>query len=215
MKDQIGKGDVTKSWEKWAKRNAVKFITDGHSEKLPDFLASGIVTAGAAVGALRAALGDWSFLNGILLDYGCGLGRHTKWFDQVFIGAIGVDASLEMLRQAQVAVPGVGFLVSGETTVPLSSGLVDIVFAFTVLQHNPRSNVKALVAEFARVLKPGGIICIQLPVVSELSKVAYPKDARHTAVWGVEEFEAAFLPSFQVRRLAIDNHFGFHILEKW
>jgi len=214
MKDVVKHGDVARAWEGWAHENAVKYITDGACKKTGSFYASGLVSVGAALHELRSVLGSWDFLDGTLLDYGCGMGRHALWFARVFTEVIGLDASSEMIRLAKENIRGLDFRVCpDERAIPVADDGVDVFFSFTVFQHNPRENIKTILKEMHRVFRPGGVTVFQLPVTADASKAAYPCDAKHTAVWHLDEFEAAFAPYFEPLRLATDRHFGFHVME--
>ena len=74
-----------------------------------------------------------------------------------------------MLDQARASIPttDVDFrAVSGERLDGVDDGIADVVVCYLVLQHLPsREAVVAYLAEFARVLAPGGEAFVQLPVL--------------------------------------------------
>jgi SAM-dependent methyltransferase len=54
--------------------------------------------------------------------------------------------------------------VCGDVEVlPLRTGSVDVVFSYSVLQHIDRQKVMHFFGEAGRVLKPGGVLLVQLP----------------------------------------------------
>jgi len=212
--DIVKPGEVGPAWDEWAKNDAIKFITDDHSRSESEFFASGMVSVGQALTTLRVVTKSWAFLDGRILDLGCAIGRHSRHFKTIFKGGVvGVDTSARMIDLAKQKTKGIDFFVSKESVIPVDDNSVDIVHAFTVLQHNPRSNVIALLKEMHRVLKPGGVTCIQLPVVSDVNFVTYPATPNRTAKWHDAEFKAAINGLFKPLHIATDNHFGYHILE--
>lgn len=67
---------------------------------------------------------------------------------------IGVDASPHMLAQARMRLPGVDFLEADLHRLPLPDNAVDTVICALALTHVP--DLAPVLAEFARVLRPGG-----------------------------------------------------------
>ena len=107
-----------------------------------------------------------------ILDAGCGHGRHIWQVSKVNAGrsvAFDLDAaSLKhawtMLHEMEAKNETVGawHLVSGSvTSLPFGDGLFDKVICSEVLEHVPDDS--SAVAEFIRVLKPGGILAVSVP----------------------------------------------------
>jgi len=89
---------------------------------------------------------------GNILDAGCGIGLLGRLYPE--FGLIGLDASLPLLRQATT---GYRLRVEGSAeALPFRSASFDFVVALNMLHHviNPDNAVR----EFARVLKPGGVL---------------------------------------------------------
>lgn len=102
------------------------------------------------------------------LDFGCGLGRITRALAQPFDEAVGVDISEDMVRRAQelnVDVPHAAFVVNvANDLARFEDAGFDLAFSSIVLQHVPdRSTIESYVAEFCRVVRPGGLVMFQLP----------------------------------------------------
>lgn len=94
-----------------------------------------------------------------VLDVGCGDGRRTL-ANLGGLEAVGLDLSRRQLELAREAVPAVrGRLVHGEmTALPLRADSVDAVTAYHSVFHVPRDEHAAVYAEFARVLRPDGLL---------------------------------------------------------
>ena len=105
---------------------------------------------------------------GRALDFGCGVGRITRALAQHFDEAVGVDISEDMVRRAQehnADVPGASFVVNvAGDLARFDDAAFDLVFSSIVLQHVPdRSAIERYVAEFCRLVRPGGLVMFQLP----------------------------------------------------
>ncbi len=100
------------------------------------------------------------------LDFGCGLGRLTRALTSYFDRVTGIDISRSMIGKA-VSFERTGrcsFIVSDSGGLPLDSERFDLVVSNIVLQHVPEQKaIRNYIAEFARVLAPGGLIVMQLP----------------------------------------------------
>lgn len=100
------------------------------------------------------------------LDFGCGLGRLTRALARHFGQVWGVDISTRMVEQARELhgdVPNCTFQVTeGPLTFP--DARFDLIYSVLVLQHQPtRAAIGAMVADLVRTLRPGGLLCFQLP----------------------------------------------------
>jgi ubiquinone/menaquinone biosynthesis C-methylase UbiE len=86
------------------------------------------------------------------LDIGCGTGVRAEAIRELGWLPVGVDLSQGQLRHAKRVLP----VVQAEATaLPLASGSVDAVTC--ILCHTDVPDYAAVVAEAARVLKPGGL----------------------------------------------------------
>ena len=96
-----------------------------------------------------------------VLDLGCGIGRLTRVLAGRAAHVTAVDVSPRMLQRARELNPRLNnvtwLLGDGETLEGVPDGTVDGVVSHVVLQHIPSAKVQlGYVAEFARVLRPGG-----------------------------------------------------------
>ena len=110
--------------------------------------------------------------SGLVLDAGCGSGQSMQWFLRERPGwsAVGADVAREGLDSAHAA----GYIVSLASVLelPFAGGSVDCILTLDVLQHLPLDggDSRAL-AEFARVLRPGGVL------LARTNSQAFPRTA--------------------------------------
>jgi SAM-dependent methyltransferase len=102
------------------------------------------------------------------LDFGCGLGRVTRALAGHFDECVGVDISEGMVKGARELnedVGGVIFVVNRATDLRVfADESFDFVYSNIALQHVPdRQVIKSYIADFCRVLRPGGLLVFQLP----------------------------------------------------
>ncbi len=115
-----------------------------------------------AINDLRGLFGDAPPANPVVLDAGCGQGRSFQYLQQVFAPArlIGLDADPYSLKlsaeEAQRRGLEVELIGSDCATLEVPSQSVDILFCHQTFHHLVQQD-RAL-AEFYRVLKPGGYL---------------------------------------------------------
>jgi SAM-dependent methyltransferase len=95
---------------------------------------------------------------GVALDAACGTGRLTRFVADLGHRVVGVDSSPEMLALAREQVPEGEFLPGDLCALPVPDGDVDLVVCALALTHVP--DLEPVIAEFARVLRPGGHLVI-------------------------------------------------------
>ena len=130
------------------------------------------------------------------LDFGCGIGRLsralTKWFQLVQ----GVDVSPAMIARAnannQPRRWPILYYVNEKSDLSLfPDDRFDFVYSMVTLQHMPQNFQRGYVAEFFRVLKPGGVAMFQLPEGPDSGSEGwhlsmYGADRRSVVTWIVE-----------------------------
>ena len=95
---------------------------------------------------------------GVALDAACGTGRFAEFLAKRGHQVIGVDSSPEMLAHARRRVPDGEFRAGDLDRLPLPDDSVDIIVCALALVHVPC--LQPVLAEFARVLRPGGDLVI-------------------------------------------------------
>ncbi|MDG4826311.1 class I SAM-dependent methyltransferase [Asanoa sp. WMMD1127] len=91
---------------------------------------------------------------GVVVDVGCGPGREVGLLRERGFLVLGLDLSLGQLRAGRVG----GVAQADMRTLPVRNGSVDAVWCQAALLHLPRPAVPAALAEFARVVRPGGAL---------------------------------------------------------
>lgn len=144
---------------------------------------------------------------GVALDAACGTGRHTAYLASLGHTVIGVDTSAAMLERAREKVPDAEFHEADLHDLPLPANHVDLVVCALALVHVPA--LQPVLAEFVRILRPGGRLVISdqrglipgigVPVVDDRPNGGFGYMQIRTRL--TSEFLAAALPlGLQVRR---------------
>lgn len=104
---------------------------------------------------------------GQALDFGCGVGRLTQPIAEHFQHTTGVDVAKSMVavaRRHNALGSRCSFVVNPHPDLrQFETGSLDFVHSCLVLQHIPPDVSPAYIAEFLRLLKPGGYAVFQVP----------------------------------------------------
>jgi ubiquinone/menaquinone biosynthesis C-methylase UbiE len=95
---------------------------------------------------------------GVALDAACGTGRFAEFLARRGYQVIGTDSSPGMLAHARRRVPGGEFHLADLDRLPLRNDCADVIVCALALVHVP--DLHPVLAEFARVLRPGGDLII-------------------------------------------------------
>lgn len=98
----------------------------------------------------------------LILDLGCGYGRSLAELRQAgYENLVGVDFSDKMIERGRAQYPGLDLRVKGDGRLDFPDETFGAVLLLAVLTCVIRNRDQLeLLAEAARVLKPGGLICI-------------------------------------------------------
>jgi SAM-dependent methyltransferase len=148
-------------WERRARENAPFYICTTAGPSPEAFAASGERDLAEQVLDGLEVSRTWH-----ALEIGCGIGRLLRPLSTRVERAVGVDVSEEMVRRGREYCadrPNV-VLHRTEGALPfLPDGTFDFVFSHIVFQHLPRkSYAERYLREAHRVLKPGGILRVQV-----------------------------------------------------
>ncbi|TRV80158.1 class I SAM-dependent methyltransferase [Streptomyces sp. 130] len=97
---------------------------------------------------------------GRVADLGCGPGYVTAHLAGLGLDAFGVDASPAMVELARAACPGLRFDVGSMAALDIADGALAGVLSRWSVIHTPPAELPPVLAEFGRVLAPGGHLLI-------------------------------------------------------
>ena len=120
----------------------------------------------------------------LVLDLGCGTGAVLEPLRRRGYRPLGLDVRPEGLASVRARDPDAWVVQAEADHLPLRDGSVDAVLALDVLEH---VDDRAVLAEVARVLRPGGLLIAAVPAYSWL--------------WSRRDEDAAHLRRYGRRRL--------------
>ncbi len=95
-----------------------------------------------------------------LLDFGAGTGGFAQWMQRDCQVKV-LDDHEESLNLLRERFPAEAVLQPEEGRIPVEAGSLDAITALDVLEHVPDD--QAVVNEFARVVRPGGVVVVTVP----------------------------------------------------
>jgi len=116
-------------------------------------------------------------IEGSVLDFGCG----SKPYEELFTRAaeyIGIDVEQSGHDHTNSAVD----VFFDGTHIPFPDGRFDAVVSFQVCEHVP--DLAIVLREMRRVLKPGGVLLVSLPMIYPEHEIPY--DFRRLTRFGIE-----------------------------
>jgi SAM-dependent methyltransferase len=142
---------------------------------------------------------------GVVCDIGCGPGHVAKYLRERGAEVIGVDLSAGMVAEAARLNPGIAFSVGDMRALDAPDGAWAAIVALYSIIHLEPADVPVALAEFRRVLIPGGLLLLSFHAGDEV---------RHLDEWwGVPvSIDFHFLsPDWVLNRL---REAGFDVLEQ-
>jgi SAM-dependent methyltransferase len=147
-----------------AHTDRVRALFDAKAACWPAKYAAGGRLAGRLL-QLDRAVGELAPPGGELLDLGCGSGELARHLAASGYRVTGADIAPVMLRQAALADEGRAVrwvrLEPCWRALPFAEGSLDAVVSASVLEYVPDPG--AVLAECARVLRPGGVLVCTVP----------------------------------------------------
>ena len=114
-----------------------------------------------------------------VLDAGCGAGRMLPVLAGLGCDPEGIDLSPAMVRRAHQDHPEFVVRTDSVAALPHQDDTFDGVFAWYSIIHSPDPELEPILAEFARVLRPGGLLLLSFQVGSDVRRVG-----QGYATWG-------------------------------
>jgi ubiquinone/menaquinone biosynthesis C-methylase UbiE len=146
-----------------------------------------------------------------VLDAACGEGYGSHLLAARAADVVGIDISAGAVEHAQsrYSRANLRFLQADCCSTPFDASSFDCVVSFETLEH--LHNQQALLAEFKRVLKPGGFLVISTPDKAVYSDKLGNDNAFHVKELYRAEFENLLAQHFPVVQL-LGQKLGFHSL---
>ena len=158
----------------------------------------------------------------LILDVGCGDGRHCKLFHDNGAKAIGIDLSDAMLEESIKYFPGGDFRKMNMMTLDFSDNYFDGIWSSGSIYHVPKKDINKVIQEFARVLKPRGIVAVNFKLGKgegmESEPKSYGGSPRFFAYYSLEEMEDLFRNSnFEILKSCNypEEVFGDNLVQIW
>ncbi len=95
-----------------------------------------------------------------ILDLCCGSGQSTRFLVQYSQHVTGLDISPQSIRRAQQNVPQATYVESFAETMPFADQSFDLVHTSVALHEMEPNQLRAILQEAYRVLKPGGYVTL-------------------------------------------------------
>lgn len=106
------------------------------------------------------------------LDAGCGIGGWIIFLREQGYTVEGIDIAARTIRALTEYDPDLKVKVAGITHIPYTDQSLDGVLAIGTLEY-VENNVPGALKEVHRVLKPGGLLFIEVPLINALRRFIY------------------------------------------
>jgi SAM-dependent methyltransferase/uncharacterized protein YbaR (Trm112 family) len=156
------------------------------------------------------------------LDLGCNWGRWCIAAARKGYIAIGIDPSLEAVVAARRVARQLGvtafYLVADARYLPLTPNSFDVVFSYSVLQHFSRADVKMVLAQIARLLRPASICYVQMAgafglrnFYQQLRRGFRTPNGFEVRYWKPAELQDTFQNFIGSTTLSVDGYFSLNV----
>ncbi|OHV36105.1 MULTISPECIES: class I SAM-dependent methyltransferase [Pseudofrankia] len=120
---------------------------------------------------------------GPVADLGCGPGHLTAMLHTLGLDAFGADLSPAMIALARQAYPRLRFDVATMTGLDLADGALSGIVAWYSIIHIPPAELPGTIAEFHRLLTPGGQLLLAFQTTDQPDGPPQPFDHKVTTAY--------------------------------
>ena len=138
-----------------------------------------------------------------VLDAACGEGYGTALLADGAAHVAGVDIDAVTLSHARTAYAdrtNVTFVEGSAAALPLADASIDVVVSFETIEHLEVADQSRMLAEFARVLVPGGALIVSSPNRPEYSDARNYVNPFHLHELDRDELARLLAPHFPAQR---------------
>ncbi|HFD13534.1 MAG TPA: class I SAM-dependent methyltransferase [Crenotrichaceae bacterium] len=190
-------GTTEPHWSVISHQNFSQKNIDAHQH---EFYQSGQKDVSLIQACLQRNQIDSSLLNSCL-EYGCGVGRVTRWLAGQFSTIHACDISLSHLQLAtdyldKKAIHNVNLIHIESIEIVDHLPKVDLIYSALVLQHNPPPIIEILIEKLLKALNTGGIAIFQVPTYRANYSFETEKYLQQQA--GINTIEMHLLPQQRI-----------------
>lgn len=98
----------------------------------------------------------------MVLDAGCAFGRDTEFLKAKGVTVRGIDLSPALIGRAKELVPDTDFEVKDIRKTGFTDEQFDGIWCNATLLHLKDEDIAVALAEFKRIMKPGGVLAVSL-----------------------------------------------------
>ena len=138
-----------------------------------------------------------------VLDVACGEGYGSALVSEVAQSVVALDidgATIAHASETYAERNNLRFVEGSLTALPLSPASVDAIVSFETVEHVDAAAQRAMIAEFARVLAPGGLVVLSSPNRPEYSDARNYTNPFHRRELDRDELERLLDGAFPARR---------------
>ncbi len=140
-----------------------------------------------------------------VLDAACGEGYGSALLAQHAATVTGVDidaATIVHARERYRDIGNLSFVAGSVAALPLPDASVDAIVSFETIEHLPAADQPRMLAEFARVLAPGGFLVLSAP-----NRVEYSERRGFANPFHLHEHDRAEVEGLVAKAFAVQQMF--------
>jgi SAM-dependent methyltransferase len=158
--------ELRRNWDEFGReRPFYSILTDREDWREDEFFATGSAAVEHLVRKLEAD--GLALHRARALDFGCGAGRLSRALGHYYDEVVGIDIAasmVELATQLNRDQPHCRFVLNERGDLRMfDDASFDLVLTLLVLQHMRPDYAIGYIREFARVLRPGGVLLMQIP----------------------------------------------------